>query len=136
MSDYRTRVIDKELTELLIGVPAVSIEGPRAVGKTSTAMRQATTVHRLDDERARAVLLADPSLVIQGRPPILIDEWQRMPSSWDLVRRAVDEDRDPGRFLLTGSAFPTDAPPAGRAYRLFTASDESSSVLSMFDGQP
>jgi predicted AAA+ superfamily ATPase len=116
--DYRARVVDRELVELLAGVPAVSVEGPRAVGKTRTALRQAATSHRLDDERVRAVLAADPSLVVQGTPPVLIDEWQRMPNSWDYVRRAVDEDRTPGRFLLTGSASPAHAPTHSGAGRI------------------
>jgi predicted AAA+ superfamily ATPase len=50
-----------------------------------------------------------------------VDEWQRLPAVWDVVRRAVDADRSPGRFLLTGSATP-DGPPthsgAGRIVRL------------------
>ena len=41
---------------------------------------------------------------MRGAEPILIDEWQRYPTSWDLVRRAVDARRRPGRFTLTGSA--------------------------------
>lgn len=118
MTDYRPRVMDQELAELLAGVPAVSIEGPRAVGKTRTALRHAATTHRLDDERVRAALLADPSLVVRGASPVLIDEWQRMPASWDLVRRTVDDDRTPGRFLLTASAYPTDAPTHSGAGRI------------------
>jgi predicted AAA+ superfamily ATPase len=44
--------------------------------------------------------------IVNGEPPILIDEWQLLPSVWDKVRRAVDSDPIPGRFLLTGSASP------------------------------
>ena len=50
------------------------------------------------------MIAAEPERLIRGTPPIVIDEWQRFPSSWDLVRRAVDADPSPGRFLLTGSA--------------------------------
>lgn len=41
---------------------------------------------------------------------MLVDEWQRLPAVWDLVRRAVDDGAEPGSFLLTGSAIP-DPPP-------------------------
>jgi predicted AAA+ superfamily ATPase len=49
---------------------------------------------------------------------VLIDEWQRHPPVWDYVRRAVDDGVGPGRFLLTGSASPTDAPVHSGAGRI------------------
>ena len=103
MVAYLPRIIDLELDELA-EAPAVSIEGPRGVGKTETALRRATTVHRIDDPNQLAVLRAAPERVVAGDPPVLIDEWQRLPASWDLVRRAVDADPTGSRFLLTGSA--------------------------------
>ena len=118
---YRRRVVDDELDELLAGLPAVAIEGPKAVGKTATALRRATTVHRLDDDDERAIAQADPSRLLDGEPPILIDEWQRFPESFDRVRRAVDDGAGPGSFLLTGSASPSDPPThsgAGRIVRV------------------
>ena len=51
---------------------------------------------------------------------MLIDEWQRMPVSWDLVRRSVDADPRPGRFLLTGSVTPAEAPAHTGAGRIIT----------------
>lgn len=61
-------------------------------------------MHALDAPGALELLEADPRRLIGGDPPVLLDEWQRIPPSWDLVRRAVDDDGSPGRFLLTGSA--------------------------------
>jgi predicted AAA+ superfamily ATPase len=106
--DYRRRVLDDELDELLSGVAALEIVGPRAVGKTETASARARTVFRLDDAGTRAIVEGDPARLVTSPRPILIDEWQRVPSSWDLVRRAVDADRTPGQFLLTGSASPAN----------------------------
>ena len=63
---------------------------------------------------------SDPRRVTDGEPPVLIDEWQRLPVSWDLVRRAVDADPQPGRFLLTGSATPAEAPTHTGAGRIIT----------------
>ena len=108
--DYAPRIVDTELAELLSGLPAISLEGPRGVGKTETARRLARTRHELDRPGAVEVAASDPDRLVEGAEPILIDEWQRWAPSWDLVRRAVDEDRRPGRFLLTGSA---SAPIAG-----------------------
>jgi predicted AAA+ superfamily ATPase len=103
---YSARVIDAELDELMAGLAAIALEGPKAVGKTATALRRASTVHELDEEQQRAVAAADLDRVIDGEPPVLIDEWQRLPAIWDKIRRAVDRDATPGRFLLTGSASP------------------------------
>ena len=98
----------------------MSIEGARGVGKTATAVRRARTVHRLDDPGQMEVIGSDPRRVTDGEPPVLIDEWQRLPVSWDLVRRAVDADPQPGRFLLTGSATPAQAPAHTGAGRIIT----------------
>ena len=120
MDGYIARIVDDELDEMVAGLSAISIEGPRAVGKTETALRRARTVHRLDDARHREILRAEPERLVVGEPPILIDEWQRMPDSWDLVRRAVDRDPAAGRFLLTGSAAPAEAPTHSGAGRIVT----------------
>jgi len=103
---YIARVIDVELDELLGVLPAISIEGPKWVGKTVTASRRAKSRFDLDRPATQEVIRADPTRLAEGREPILIDEWQRLPESWDIVRRSVDQDRRPGRFLLTGSSSP------------------------------
>ncbi len=101
---YVRRVIDTELDVLLPALPAILLDGPKGVGKTSTALQRAGHVWRLDDPAQRAVVDADPDIVAESEPPVLVDEWQRVPAVFDAVKRAVDEDRTPGRFLLTGSA--------------------------------
>lgn len=121
MVTYIRRVVDLELDALLGGVGAVSLEGPRAVGKTVTATRRAASVFPLDDPVQRELIAADPSRLASARGPVLVDEWQLQPSVWDVVRRNVDADPSPGRFLLTGSAAPVDSPThsgAGRIVRL------------------
>jgi uncharacterized protein len=117
---YLRRVADDELDALLPALPAIAIEGAKGVGKTATAQRRAATVYRLDDRGQRSIAEADPGRLAAGPTPILIDEWQRLPTTWDVVRRAVDADRAPGRFLLTGSATPVDAPTHSGAGRIVT----------------
>lgn len=117
---YVRRVIDDELDALIQGLPALSIEGPKAVGKTQTAARRAATSYHLDELPQRTILAADPQRLIRGTPPILIDEWQRLPESWDVIRRAVDQNNQPGRFLLTGSASPIQQPTHSGAGRIVT----------------
>ena len=101
---YRPRIVDAELNALLADLPAVSIEGAKGVGKTETARRRAGTCRELDRPGVLDLIRADPDRIVRGTAPILIDEWQRYPPVWDLVRRAVDAERRPGRFVLTGSA--------------------------------
>jgi uncharacterized protein len=118
---YVDRVLDSPLSDLLQALPAIAIEGPRAVGKTETATRRAATILALDDPAEMNLLAANPERLDRLSEPILIDEWQRLPAVWDWVRRAVDRDPRPARFLLTGSATPTSAPThsgAGRIIRL------------------
>ncbi|MGH8824486.1 MAG: ATP-binding protein [Jiangellaceae bacterium] len=118
MATYRPRIVDAELDELLSGLAAVALEGPKGVGKTATASRRAAAVMALDDAAQRELLAADPTRVDRALGPVLIDEWQRVPSVWDMVRRSVDHDPRPGRFLLTGSAAPVDAPVHSGAGRI------------------
>lgn len=104
---YTRRVVDDELDALFGSLAAVSIEGAKAVGKTATALQRARTVYRLDDDDQRSLIEADRTRLLEGERPVLIDEWQRLPASWDIVRREVDKPRTPaGSFLLTGSAAP------------------------------
>jgi predicted AAA+ superfamily ATPase len=108
LADYRRRVLDDELDELMDDLPAVALEGAKAVGKTATASQRAATVHQLDDADQRAIAEADIDRLLNAPPPVLIDEWQYLPPVWDRVRRAVDAGATPGQFLLTGSSSPED----------------------------
>jgi predicted AAA+ superfamily ATPase len=115
---YQPRVVDRELDELLEGLPAIALEGPKGVGKTATALRRAGAVFAMDDGGQRELLRADPGRLDRSPAPVLVDEWQREPTVWDLVRRSVDRDPRPARFLLTGSATPTTAPTHSGAGRI------------------
>ena len=119
--DYVRRVLDEQLDRLLVDLPAIAIEGPRAVGKTATATRRVTTVLALDDPAELTFIRADRGRLDRMPGPVLVDEWQLYPPVWDTVRRAVDAGAAPGSFLLTGSATPSEAPThtgAGRIVRV------------------
>lgn len=109
MGDYRPRIVDEELQRRLKGTGAVVIEGPRACGKTATARNVAASEALLDtDEDLREAVSVNPALALNGDTPRLIDEWQVAPGIWNHVRRAVDDRRELGQFILTGSAVPAD----------------------------
>ena len=133
---YRRRVVDGELDLLLDELPAIGIEGPRAVGKTWTARRRARTVHNLDDPQTLALVEADPARLTRGPEPILIDEWQRYPPAWDLVRRAVDDGSGAGRFLLAGSTAPDMPPTHSGAGRIVTLRMRPMSLFERGVGEP
>jgi predicted AAA+ superfamily ATPase len=119
-SRYLPRIVDGELDELAVALPAIAIEGPKGVGKTATASRRARTVHALDDPAQRNIAVADPARLLDHPPPVLVDEWQRLPEIWDLVRRRVDGGASPGQFLLAGSALPAGPPTHSGAARIVT----------------
>lgn len=104
MTAYLDRLVDALVAEFLRQLPAVLIVGPRAVGKTTAALRFARTVIRLDRDADAAAFRADPDVALHGlQEPVLLDEWQVVPSVLGALKRAVDDDPRPGRFLLTGS---------------------------------
>jgi len=104
VEQYRDRLVDTLLGELLSHLPAVLLTGPRATGKTTTARRHAASVVRLDSASEAAAFLADPDVALRGlAEPVLLDEWQEVPGVLGAVKRSVDDDPRPGRFLLTGS---------------------------------
>ncbi len=102
---YLKRILDPTLADTIAELPAVLLTGPRAAGKTTTAQRHANTIVRLDQPAEAAVARADPDGLLSGlASPVLIDEWQAVPTILGAVKRAVDADPSPGRFLITGSA--------------------------------
>ena len=106
---YRPRLADDELQDRLAAAAVVLIEGPKACGKTATARRAARSEVFLDtDDNALQAVHVDPQIVLAGDAPRLIDEWQVAPRIWNQVRRTVDLQPGWGRYILTGSAMPTD----------------------------
>lgn len=111
--EYLKRVADKLLELRLEAFGAVQIKGPKWCGKTTTAEQYAKSVLKMQDPDKREAYLATartkPSILLKGETPRLIDEWQVAPVLWDAVRNAVDERRERGQFILTGSTVIEDS---------------------------
>lgn len=109
---YRNRIADSILKDRLESKGAVLIEGPKWCGKTTTASQCAASVLDLADTKvlSESLEIADlqPSKLLEGATPRLIDEWQEIPSLWDQIRITVDRRHEVGQFILTGSAIPAD----------------------------
>jgi uncharacterized protein len=103
-AEYIPRLADTRVEELFAELPALLMVGPRAAGKTTTARRHARTVVRLDRDAEAGAFRADPDVALRAlQTPVLLDEWQAVPSVLGAVKRAVDDETGAGRFLLTGS---------------------------------
>jgi uncharacterized protein len=101
------RLVDDALAARLRVMPAVVLTGARQTGK-STLVEHLVPGERLyrslDDFDVRDAARRDPEALLGGNDPLTLDEVQREPGLMSAVKRAIDRDRRPGHFLLTGSA--------------------------------
>lgn len=110
---YIPRLTDRLLQEKLAGISAVLVRGPKWTGKTSSCEQLAKSALLLRDPdvyvRSMDALAVQPSLLLRGDRPRLIDEWQLAPALWDAVISEADKVKGAAsQFLLTGSATPVD----------------------------
>jgi predicted AAA+ superfamily ATPase len=110
MKKYIRRVVDDELDSALGYAGAVVIRGPKACGKTQTALQRAKSVLRVDtDPNVTNLMAIDPKALLDGDTPRLLDEWQVQPKLWDYVRHEVDDRTGKGQFILAGSSTPDES---------------------------
>ncbi|MFN8684088.1 ATP-binding protein [Paracoccus sp. P2] len=101
------RFVERRAEEALLDTPVVLIVGPRRAGKTTLVRKMGEadrTYITLDDQTVLEAAQADPAGFIRGLNRAIIDEIQRAPDLLLAIKKTVDEDYRPGRFLLTGSA--------------------------------
>ena len=112
VDNYKKRIADSILQKKLKAKGAVLIEGPKWCGKTTTAEQISKSILYManPENKEQNLMLADinPSLLLNGDVPRLIDEWQIAPKLWDAVRFEVDHRKSEGQFILTGSSVPAD----------------------------
>jgi len=102
-----SRLIKTRIVESMADTPVVLLAGPRQAGKTTLVRQLADQDMRyitLDDELTLFAAREDPVGIVRSLDRAVIDEIQRVPQLLLAIKKSVDEDRRPGRFLLTGSA--------------------------------
>lgn len=151
INDYIPRLMDGILKRNLELYGAVSLEGCKWCGKSTTARRIAKSMIEMQNpttaENNKSVAKSDPAILLGGEKPRLIDEWQDTPTLWDAIRYDVDKSGLTGQYILTGSVTPKKNKPshsgAGRIVRiimrpmtLFESGDSNGSVSikNLFDG--
>ena len=107
-------MIDRNISEALVAAlsdtPVVFLQGPRQSGKSTLTQAIAKSRHpaqylSLDDAAVLSAARADPQGFVSGLfGPVVLDEVQRVPDLFLAIKREVDKHREPGKFLLTGSA--------------------------------
>lgn len=109
-SVYKKRIIDRTIEDYLQVSGAICIEGPKWCGKTWTSAYHSKSEFLVGDPTNnfsnRQLAEADPSIILKGETPRLIDEWQEVPAIWDAVRAEVDNRHAKGQIILTGSSTP------------------------------
>ncbi|MDR2621465.1 MAG: DUF4143 domain-containing protein [Dysgonamonadaceae bacterium] len=106
---YCSRIVETEIERKLNASGALLIKGPKSCGKTETAKQFAKSILRVDrDEQVPVVMTIDPKILLSGETPRLLDEWQEQPKLWNYVRHEVDDRKQKGQFILTGSANPDE----------------------------
>lgn len=109
-NEYKRRVVDSTVETYLKISGAVCIEGPKWCGKTWTSAFHSNSEFLVGDPTNdfsnRRLAELNPSLILQGETPRMIDEWQEVPSIWDATRAEVDKRRKKGQIILTGSSTP------------------------------
>ena len=124
-SGLRPRRLAEVVPQRMSEEPVVILTGPRTVGKSTLLAALADEFDRpvldLDRPDARAAAASDPSFIVSGPGPVLIDEFQHVPEILDAIKAELNTDTRPGRYVLTGSTrysvLPQAAQPlTGRAH--------------------
>ncbi len=112
---YIPRIVDAQIERYLKIFGGVEITGTKWCGKTWSALQHGASVSYVDENYELAK--SDPSMMLLGASPHVIDEWQRVPAIWDAARHKIDENsKSKGQFILTGSSTAQTNPSATPAH--------------------
>lgn len=108
IKDYVPRLAEATLVRKLNSSGCVVVAGPKFCGKSTMCAEYAKSTTSLKTSNAIELAKADPLSALFGDNPHLIDEWQKAPEIWNLVKDELDKDYQFGRYILTGSTTPVN----------------------------
>ena len=102
---YFNRLIDGRIEKILEFFDCILIEGPKLCGKTWTSINSTRNQYFLSDNKTFENVKTNIDFLFRGdQYPILIDEWQFIPSIWDYLRNRMDQKNGNEKYILTGSS--------------------------------
>lgn len=108
MKDYINRTIEPYFERKLNSSGCVLVSGPKFCGKTTMCKHYAKSSISLKTTNSILLASSDPQSTLLGELPHLIDEWQKVPEIWNLIRDDLDNDYQFGKYILTGSTTPVN----------------------------
>lgn len=108
MNKYYDRYIEKIIEKKLKSSGAVLIAGPKFCGKTTSGSQFAKSIYRINTKSIVKNTRLNPKLALIGEQPHMIDEWQKVPDTWNYVKEDLDINYVFGKYILTGSSTPAD----------------------------
>ena len=108
IKDYIPRLAENSLKRKLKSSGCVVVSGPKFCGKSTLCEEFAKSVTTLKTTNDIEIANADPYSALKGDNPHLVDEWQKAPEIWNIIKDDLDKDYQFGKYILTGSTTPVD----------------------------
>lgn len=108
MKKYYKRYVEKLIEKKLKSSGAVLVAGPKFCGKTTTCSLFAKSIYRINTKSIVTTTRMNPKIALIGDTPHMVDEWQKVPDTWNYIKEDLDIDYQFGKYILTGSSTPAD----------------------------
>lgn len=108
MKKYYKRYVEKSIEKKLKSSGAILVAGPKFCGKTTTCSLFAKSIYRINTKSIVTTTRMNPKIALIGDTPHMVDEWQKVPDTWNYIKEDLDIDYQFGKYILTGSSTPTD----------------------------
>ena len=108
MKKYYKRYVEKLIEKKLKSSGAVLVAGPKFCGKTTTCSLFAKSIYRINTKSIVTTTRMNPKIALTGDTPHMVDEWQKVPDTWNYIKEDLDIDYQFGKYILTGSSTPAD----------------------------
>ncbi len=108
MKKYYKRYVEKLIEKKLKSSGAILVAGPKFCGKTTTCSLFAKSIYRINTKSIVTTTRMNPKIALIGDTPHMVDEWQKVPDTWNYIKEDLDIDYQFGKYILTGSSTPAD----------------------------